>query len=459
MGEYAAAGNDLKTAAVEYRMVVEKWPQSPLVARAAQGLGWAMFDQASFPAADKAFDALLTKFPQDKQIARAHYGRGMARYREGKFSDAVDDLKAMLTADDLSKAERSDARYVLGLCQVGLKRQADAVGTFRDLLQEDPKYAAIDKVRFELAWALRATGKNKESVDEFAALVKQCPESSLVGESQFHVGDAAYKDGKFQAAAVAFAAAMEKSGKTQLGEKAAHNLGWAYYRLENMASAEQAFAYQRATWPQGPLAVDASFMEAECLFKQKNYPQALAAYEAVKDPSSRDFRVLTLLHSAQAMGQIKSSNESESRRKWQKCIDLLDRLVKEFPDTPYLPEALYERGWALQNQGKLDEAVAEYTQVVAKSKQEPAARAQFMIGEVQFQQKKHSEAILSFYQVYYGYTYPQWQADAAYEAARCFEVLKKTPQALKQYQELVDKFPDSDKVSSAKARIKALQSE
>ena len=43
------------------------------------------------------------------------------------------------------------------------------------------------------------------------------------------------------------------------------------------------------------------------------------------------------------------------------------------------------------------------------------------------------------------------------QAARCFEVLKKTPQAIKQYQTLVEKFPNSDKVPLAKERIKALQ--
>jgi TolA-binding protein len=169
--------------------------------------------------------------------------------------------------------------------------------------------------------------------------------------------------------------------------------------------------------------------------------------------------VLTLLHSAQSIGQIKPTDDAQRGQQWGKCVDLLDRLVKEFPDTSYLPEALYERGWALQNQGKFDDALGEYSQVVAKSKQEAAARAQFMIGEIQFQQKKHSDALASFYQVLYGYPYPQWQADAAYEAARCFEVLKKKPQAVKQYQELIDKFPQSDKVSSAKERIKSLESE
>ena len=174
--------------------------------------------------------------------------------------------------------------------------------------------------------------------------------------------------------------------------------------------------------------------------------------------------MLTLLHSAQALAaqaiaMNRGDQEKQRGETWQKDLDPLDQLVKDFPDTRYLPEALYERGWALQNLGRSDEAQGEYQQVLAKSNAEPAARAQFMIGEIQFQQKKYAEAVKSFYTVLSNYPYPQWQADAAYEAAKCFEVLHKRSQAVKLYQELIDKFPQSDKVSAAKSRIETLQRE
>ena len=117
----------------------------------------------------------------------------------------------------------------------------------------------------------------------------------------------------------------------------------------------------------------------------------------------------------------------------------------------------------MQNLGRFDEATGEYQQVLAKSQSiakgnaEPAARAQFMIGQIQFQRKKYAEAVQSFYLVLWGYPYPQWQADAAFEAAKCFEALHKPTQAVKQYQELIEKFPQSDKVTAAKSRIEALQ--
>ena len=65
----------------------------------------------------------------------------------------------------------------------------------------------------------------------------------------------------------------------------------------------------------------------------------------VKDPSAKDFQALALLHAGQAAGQLKQ---------WDKSLELARPGASEqFPDSPYLPEALYEQGWAQQNLGKL----------------------------------------------------------------------------------------------------------
>ncbi|MEX0677780.1 MAG: tetratricopeptide repeat protein, partial [Pirellulales bacterium] len=61
------------------------------------------------------------------------------------------------------------------------------------------------------------------------------------------------------------------------------------------------------------------------------------------------------------------------------------------------------------------------------------------------------------------YGYPEspetvrvWQANASYEAGRCFEVLKMIDQAKKSYQEVVERYPTSDKATLAKNRLEAL---
>jgi TolA-binding protein len=449
VAECCRLGDVPKTAMAEYRQIIDTWPQSSLVRHALYGLGWTQLGQNDYAGAEATFSSLVEKYPGDSLIPRARYGRAVARRQLKKYAPAIEDMQALLAADP-SPEEKSRARHVLGLCQKGLGKFDEAVATFRKLFEEDPNYADADSVYFELGWALKSLKKEAEAAQTFTLLTQKFPESSLAPDSYYLVGDFYYDQKDYRKAAQAYYTTMNRAGKKKLGEEAAYKLGLAYYLLDDFNNAAQSFRYQRLTWPEGSLAGDAALMEAECLFNQKTYDKALELYEAVKNPSNKDMQALALLHAGTAAGELKQ---------WQKGLDLLTRCINEFPDSPYVAQALYEQGWAQQNLGNLEKAMALYTQVIAKSNLEPAARAQFMIGEIQFQQKQHDEAIKSFFKVSYGYGYPRWQADATYEAARCFEVLGKKEQALKQYQKLVSEFPESDKVSLAKERIEQLGSD
>ncbi len=447
LAEYAFASGDLKTAADEYTQTAAKYPTSPLAPHALFGLGWTQLSQGDHAGALATLDGLLSKTPPADLAPRVRYARALARQQLKQYAPAIEDLQAFLKTQP-SGADKSDALYVLGLCQAGLDKPAEAAATFKTLLNDDPKYADAAKTLYELAWALKAQDQQDEATATFARLAKEHPASPLAAESLYHVAEQQYQKEDYKQAAVSYYEAMQKAGKSELGEKAAHKLGFAYYRQDLFDKAEQSFAYQRSTFPQGALAADAAFMQAESLFKQGKFAESLPVYAQVKNPAGKDFAMLTLLHSAQAEAKLKQ---------WAKSLALLEQAVKQYPDSQYLPEALYEQAWAQQNLGQSAQALPLYEEVTAKTDREVAARARFMIGEIYFEQKNHAEAIKNFFKAAYAYSYPEWQANAHYEAGRCFEVLGKKDQAAKSYQEVVDKFPSSDKAALAKQRLVEVQ--
>ena len=88
------------------------------------------------------------------------------------------------------------------------------------------------------------------------------------------------------------------------------------------------------------------------------------------------------------------------------------------------------------------------------------------MGEVFFERKDHKEAVRNFFMVAYNPAFESkvtpapirvWQANATFEAGRCMEVMQKPDQAKKPYAKLVAKYPTSDKVALAQARLKALE--
>ncbi|HWB11965.1 MAG TPA: tetratricopeptide repeat protein [Pirellulales bacterium] len=447
LAEDAYSAGDSATAQSEYRLVIEKFPSSPLAANALYGLAWTQLTGKDYAGAVATLDGLLTKYASSDVVPRARYARALAREQLKEFAPALEDAQAFLQTNP-SASEKSDARYVLGLCQVGLNQPADAVKTFSAILDDDPKYAGADKVLYELAWAKKSLDQGDAATETFRRLAKEHATSSLAAEALYHVAEGDYQRERYAPAAAGYYEAMQKAAKTPLAEKAAHKLGWAYFRQDAFEKAQQAFAYQRATWPQGTLAADGAFMEAEALFKQGKYSEALPVYREVTTPSGKDFGVLALLHSGQAQAKLKQ---------WQASLATLEQAARQFADSEYLPEILYEEGWARQNLGQADEALPLYEEVTATTDREVAARARFMIGEIYFEKKNHAEAIKNFFKAAYGYGYPQWQANAQYEAGRCFEVLGKKDQARKSYQEILEKFPESDKAGLAKQRLEALK--
>jgi len=437
---------DYQGAAAAHQKVVDGWPQSPLVPYALHELGCAKMDLGDNAAAEQVFTVLLEKHPEHELARTGRLSRGMARRRLQKYAPAIEDLQAFLAANP-APPEKSNARYLVGLCQMGLQQHGPAVATFQALLQDDPQYANADDALYQLAWALKLSGKEADAAKSFQQLATTHLQSARTPEAYFHVGEHLYATKDYKEAAVAYYKAMQKAGKSEMDEKAAHKLAWAYYHQDQFNDARKTFRYQLTRYPEGTLAADAAFMEAECAFKQGQFEEALAAFEQVKELANEDFEMLRLLHAAQAAAQLEQ---------WGKSLQWLKQFTDRFPNSPYAAEAFCEQGWAHQNLEELDEAIKLYEKAIGTSDGEMAARSQFLIGEIQFQLKDHKAAIKSYFKVMYGYSYPTWQAEATFEAARCFEVLERPDQAVKLYGELIEKYPASPRVPLARQKLEEL---
>ncbi|MFM8893377.1 MAG: tetratricopeptide repeat protein, partial [Planctomycetia bacterium] len=442
-------------------------PQGSRAPWALLATGWCHEAKGRLPDAIKAWTACIDAYPTSAAAAAALLARADARQRSGDFSGGLADAERLLEAAadgrmNLDAAAAGEARLLQGLCLAGQQKYAPAATAFRTLLQEQPAFAAADRALFELGVADSLGGRQAESAATFADLVKRFPKSGYAADAWMEVGEARWSKSEWPKAAEAYEAALAAAGaaadRAVLREQARHKLGWSFVMQKNHARAAAAFAEQLADAPQGPLAADAQAMLGESLLVLGKPAEAAKAFQAAVASadalSSADMKAAAFVRAAEAAGRADD---------WRESLVIAERFLKMEPSSPRADEVRYAAAWARQNLGRLDEALAGFRQVADAGRSELAARARLMEGEVLFEQGQHKEAVKSFFKVAYGFGEAQappafhpWQAQATYEAARCFEVLEKPDQARTLYAELVDRYPQSEHVAAARKRLAAL---
>ena len=165
-------------------------------------------------------------------------------------------------------------------------------------------------------------------------------------------------------------------------------------------------------------------------------------------PARDDLLALGLLHAGQAAAQLEQ---------WTQSLSMLVQCQQEYPDCEGADEVRFERGWALYHLDRLEDAQREFEAVAGRDADVLAARARFMVGEVQFANRQYDDAVRTFFQVAYGFgdeaapeAFHTWQAEAMFEAARCLDQTQRYEAARKLYAELLERFPDSRKAVHAR---------
>ena len=478
LAQLASGSGDHKSAVVLYNQIIDKKNQSPLLPFALYGQGWSNMQSGNHEAAIKTFTRLLDQLP-DHAVARdALIARGISNRTVGSLKEAEQDLAQFLESNPQG-TNLGHALYEMALIDQKNSAPEQAAERLARLIRDVPDYPGMDKVLYEYGWSLKESGKETEAEAQFQDLIQKYPDAELAGDAAYFVAQKLYAAGEWEPAAKYFQTAAENASDKSIGEKSYYRFGWSHFKALKFDEARQAFSAQLEQHPEGPLALDATMMIGESHFNQGQFADALKAYakgrskvrsaddrsETIRDDAERRVRELILLHGGQSAAQLKQ---------WDDAIGWYEELKERFPATAYLPQLFYESGFAYQQKGLLDRAIKNFAQVADQYRNEVAARARFMIGEIYFGRKEFDKAIPEFQRVMFGFgadkapdEIKNWQAKSGYEAARCSEVLMQsatTPEAksksrnfaLQFYQYVVDKHPNHELATQSAQRLEAM---
>ena len=213
-------------------------------------------------------------------------------------------------------------------------------------------------------------------------------------DSYYWLGEAKYRLNEFQGANRDFKQYLSLTPNTQASEYgwALYNLGYTEFKQKHYTDAKQWFERYVALGSRNERTAQADAYNriGDCSFEMRQFEAARGNYtQAVSiDPSLGDY---SLYQEAFVRGL---------QRDYSGKIQLLNRLLKDYPQSQYIDNALYEQGRSFVQLEDNANAIERYNLLVQRFPESNLARiAANEIGLLYYQNDKYPEAIKAYKKV------------------------------------------------------------
>ncbi len=263
-------------------------PGHPRAGAAALALGRCRSELGQYARAVPAYEkALAAKDPKIKNTAEL--GLGEAALQTGQWAKAAGALKAA-TTEGVTPAQAPVAYDWLGQANYQLGQYAAAAGAYNEVLSKYPDSDAAGDATFGAGLSALKLGRTEEAHGRLRAVVDRYPKSEnrpqallLLGQMDLDAGQYGQARDEFQTALAATGADADTKGAAEEG------LVNALLKLGDYPGAATRLGAILARLPAGdPQRFPAELTLGRCLYAQKQYAPAQAAYSAAaKSPDAK----------------------------------------------------------------------------------------------------------------------------------------------------------------------------
>jgi TolA-binding protein len=283
-------------------------------------------------------------------------------------------------------------------------------------------------------------------------LLKDFPKSDVAPSAHFLLGEHLYELKRYPEAAVHYAACAEAVGRANLHAddfaKALYTLAWSHYQAEKFVEAAAAFDQLIEKAPDSPFTAEAQYLVGLIRQREDKHAEALARFAKALDAKPAP--------KYEERSLVQAGQSQQALAKWGDALKSYQRALEKFPDSELKLDATYGLGLASQHLGAYADAEDAFRKVVAATKTELAARAQYGLGECAFLQGNTKEALKQLLAVEITYAYEKWRAASLLKVMECHAKLGNPERVRYYYKELSEKFPKADSLSDARKLVDAL---
>lgn len=462
-------------AIAQYESVLQR-KDSANTADALYALGTLHYQEKQYEAAEKALSKLLETYPDSPLRAKAQFQRAQVYFAVEKFDAARQAFEASAELDP-QIADRS--QFWAAKCSLKQENFGDAAERLAKGVKKFPESTLLPEMLYDRGVALYRAEKPDQSVkvlDQFvsrysdhplaagathllAAITHRAGKYDESGKwcaefrSKFATDPAApaveflqaeneFLAGKYQPAAEGYQGFLGRNAKSEFADQARYRLAISLYRLDRMAEAEPLLsasaelAEKNAAFRPAILALgDLQFERGEWKNAELNLSKYLASAE---EPD--ELALMKLAYARQQQGRL------------DEALADYDRLLAKFPAGKNRVQAEFERGQVLVGLKRTDDAAAAFERVVAAKDERFTAHALNHLGAIAMQKGDAARAAELYAQAG-KLSDGKPNADLAFQEAQAHIAARDFAAAEKALQRFLKAAPDHDKAAQAAAQL------
>lgn len=320
-------------------------------------LGSLYLKQNQKPMAQTAFDIARKFKPDPKLVEESTYQFAKVSYDMGQPDKAIAEFEKLLVTYPNS-AHAEEIKELLGQAYVNASNYNKAIEYIEAMKTRSP---AVDRA-FQKATLLK--GMEYFNKDDYANAVQMFEKSlrfpvepDYVAEASFWSGEA-YSIGKrYEQAAEQYQRIIALPGynNTELLVKTRYGLGYTYFNQKQYDRALFNFKEFVNKAPRNqPNLADGTLRLADCYYVSKSYPDALINYRKAAQLKSAD----------EDYAHLQAGVVLATMSKYDEAAVELENVIKNFGQSSFLDEAMYERAQIDFEQGNYANAVTGYTALI-----------------------------------------------------------------------------------------------
>jgi tetratricopeptide (TPR) repeat protein len=410
--------------------LIHKHDDTFLLAESLYELGLGYIVQGKWMKLETIYRRLLESRPGYKTLPQVEFALGLFAYHDQRYEEAIAHFETI---------ESDRGRYYLGRCYEDTGQYIRAIQQYKLVLRHDPESPLADDAAYSIAEAFYRSGQNDVAVRSFRQFIELYPESPFLPNARYKMACVTYREGRYDESVRQLQEICRVFSGEVVCAYASYLIGDCYMNLGRPADAIFSYTEVLRGFPESRVASAALHKVVYAYALEKNHAQAIVMAEEFSERFPGDpleARVMVL----EGFCQMQLAEFDAAVRCFQNVLD-------KHVNTDVAERALFLSTLTYHQQNQLDRLITNYRHIASRLLPTPShwrARTYYYLGEAYYTQGLHREAEGMYRLVLTGYPRSNVAAPALQGLVASLSKLGETELALKEQETFMLALANAD---------------